>query len=131
MLTNGTQPLKTALLDDGITVDFVEFALFGVDFKDEIGSKPFGKGLQVWTKRSPGLHLEKINSPVLIQSEVRLTMWLPYAGLRYLKKPVAMIKINSEEHPYTNPGVRMASQGGSVDWFRFWLQGYPRPNLLT
>ena len=22
-----------------------------------------------------------------------------------------------------NPAARMASQGGSVDWFRFWLKG--------
>jgi len=24
--------------------------------------------------------------------------------------------------------VRIASQGGSVDWFRFWLQGYEDPD---
>jgi hypothetical protein len=24
--------------------------------------------------------------------------------------------------------LRMASQGGSVDWFRFWLQGYEDPD---
>jgi hypothetical protein len=31
------------------------------------------------------------------------------------------------EHDLTNPGLRTASQGGSVDWFRFWLQGYEDP----
>ena len=84
MLTSGTQPLTTALLDDGITVDFVEFALFGVDCKDEIAAKPFGDGLQVWMKRSPGFHLEKINSPVLIQCAVskRATASAKNAGER-------------------------------------------------
>ena len=36
--------------------------------------------------------------------------------------------LNSDDHVLTNPVARMASQGGSVDWFRFWLQGYEDPN---
>jgi len=36
--------------------------------------------------------------------------------------------LNSDEHVLTNPAVRMASQGGSVDWFRFWLQDYEDPD---
>lgn len=36
--------------------------------------------------------------------------------------------LNTTEHVLTNPEARMASQGGSVDWFRFWLQGYEDPN---
>src|SRR5205807_9922760 len=57
-----------------------------------------------------------------------LAMWEPYAGLRYLKKPVDLIMLNTDEHVLTNPAVRMASQGGSVDWFRFWLQDYEDPD---
>ena len=49
-------------------------------------------------------------------------MWQPYAGLRYLHKPVDLMMLNTDEHVLTNPAVRMASQGGSVDWFRFWLK---------
>ena len=55
-------------------------------------------------------------------------MWEPYAGLRYLQKPVDLIMLNTDEHVLTNPAVRMASQGGSVDWFRFWLQDYEDPD---
>ena len=55
-------------------------------------------------------------------------MWEPYAALHYLHKPVELIILNTEEHVLTNPAVRLASQGGSVDWFRFWLQGYEDPN---
>jgi hypothetical protein len=60
--------------------------------------------------------------------DVLLTMWAAYAGLRQLKKPVDLIMLNSDEHVLTNPAVRMASQGGSVDWFRFWLQDYEDPD---
>jgi hypothetical protein len=38
--------------------------------------------------------------------------------------------LNTHEHILTNPAVRIASQGGSVDWFRFWLQGYIDPNPI-
>ena len=29
--------------------------------------------------------------------------------------------LQTDEHVLTNPAVRMASQGRTVDWFRFWL----------
>jgi hypothetical protein len=28
----------------------------------------------------------------------------------------------------SNPAASVASEGGSVDWFRFWLQGYEDPD---
>ena len=56
------------------------------------------------------------------------TMWQPYAGLRYLHKPVDLVRLNIDEHPHTNPAARMAAQGGTVDWFRFWLQDYEDPD---
>ena len=69
---------------------------------------------------------------VLVNTEGRgillLGMWEPYAGLHYLHKPVDLIILNTDEHTLTNPAVRMASQGGSVDWFRFWLQDYEDPD---
>jgi hypothetical protein len=95
-----------------------------------IGGPPFGKGLQQWLKLSPGFNLDKITTPLLVVAEGSdslLTMWEPYAGLHYLHKPVDLMKLNTDEHILTNPAVRLASQGGSVDWFRFWLQEYEDP----
>jgi dipeptidyl aminopeptidase/acylaminoacyl peptidase len=130
MLTNGSLPLKTALLADGILAGYAEFVLYGIDYKDEIGGSPFGEGLQTWIKRSPGFHLDKVTAPVLIAVEAKgaISMWQPYNGLRYLKKPVDMVALNTDEHVLTNPVERMTSQSLSVDWFRFWLQGYEDPD---
>ncbi len=50
LLTNGSLPLKATLLADGITVDYFNFGLLGIDFHDEIGAKPFGEGLETWVK---------------------------------------------------------------------------------
>jgi hypothetical protein len=115
--------------------DYLQYILLPDRFLPEadvmIGASPFGQGLQLWLKRSPDFNLEKITAPLLVVGEGPvglLFMWEPYAGLRHLHKPVDLIMLNTDEHVLTNPAVRMASQGGSVDWFRFWLQGYEDPD---
>jgi hypothetical protein len=135
MLTTSALHLKAASVTDGIMADYLQY-MKTVDQADNrlakvydsmIGSPPFGEGLQQWLRRSPGFNLDKITAPLLVVAEgpsSLLFMWGPYAGLRYLNKPVDLIVLNTHEHVLTNPAVRLASQGGSVDWFRFWLQGY-------
>ena len=100
-------------------------------FDAEIGAAPFGEGLEQWIKNSPGFNLDKVNAPLMVVGNDRLStllMWETYAGLRVLHKPVDLIMLRAHEHILTNPGARLASQGGSVDWFRFWLQGYEDPD---
>jgi hypothetical protein len=60
--------------------------------------------------------------------ESLLSMWQPYAILHLLGKPVELVMLNTTEHDLSNPAVRLASQGGSVDWFRFWLKGEEDPD---
>jgi hypothetical protein len=47
--------------------------------------------------------------------------------MRYLHKPVDLILLNDNEHVLSNPAARLVSQGGTVDWMRFWLQDYEDP----
>jgi len=54
--------------------------------------------------------------------------WEPYAALRYLKKPVELIMLQTGTHVMTNPSQRLASETSNVDWFRFWLQDYEDPD---
>ena len=129
MLTDGSLHLRAASITDGVMFDYFQYILNPDRISSEadrvIGKPPFGEGLQQWLKRSPGFNLDKINTPSLVVGEgpvSLLFMWEPYAGLRYLHKPVDLIMLNTDEHVLTNPAVRMASQGGSVDWFRFWLK---------
>ena len=96
-----------------------------------IGAMPFGEGLQQWLKRSPGFNLDKVTAPLLVVGEgptSLLLMWEPYAGLRYLQKPVDLMMLLTDEHVLTNPAVRLASQGRTVDWFRFWLKDEEDPD---
>ncbi len=132
-LTSGSSRVKAASITDGVMADYLQYMVFPGTaelFGQTIGAQPFGEGLQLWLKRSPGFNLDKMSAALLVVSAQSglLFMWQPYAGLRYLHKPVELIKLNTDEHVLTNPAVRMASQGGSVDWFCFWLKGEEDPD---
>jgi dipeptidyl aminopeptidase/acylaminoacyl peptidase len=135
-LTTSRLHLRAASITDGVMENYLQYMLFYVDSYPEadsiVGAKPFGDGLQEWLKRSPGFNLDKIKTPLLVAGEGPLSllgMWEPYAGLRYQHKPVDLLMLNTDEHVLTNPLERMASQGGTIDWFRFWLQDYENPDL--
>lgn len=148
-LTAGSLHIKAALIEDADSVDYFRYvseidlgtwALKPQEFDATVGAQPFGEGLQLWLKRSPGFNLEKITAPMRIvvhgPDTFLLGNWQPYAGLRYLHKPVDLILMNPanvtgmsiSEHVLSTPALRMISQGGSVDWFRFWLQDYEDPD---
>ena len=132
--------LRAASITDGVMADYFQYVIavamrngetFTSIYNSLTGAPPFGDGLQQWLKRSPGFNLDKVNTPLMVVGLGHwslLTMLEPYAGLHYLHKPVDLIMLNTNEHVLTNPAVRMASQGGSVDWFRFWLQDYEDPD---
>ncbi len=136
MLAPSSVHFKAASVNDGWIQAYLNYVLWldptegaANHFNSIIGAPPFGAGLRLWLERSPGFNLDKVKTPLLVVSghgraDLAFNMWEPYAGLRYLHKPVELLVLNTDEHILTNPAVRMASQGGSVDWFRFWLQGY-------
>ena len=132
-LTTPSVRFKAASIADGITLDYVEYMQtdrVSHEFDAMIGAAPFAEGLRKWLERSPGFNLEKANTPLMVIAQGRLSllsMWQPYAALRYLHKPVDLVMLNTDEHVLTNPAVHMASQDGTVDWFRFWLQNYEDP----
>jgi dipeptidyl aminopeptidase/acylaminoacyl peptidase len=132
MLTTSGLHLRAASITDGVMETYSQYLdqiNEGNEVDEEnaiIGAAPFGDGLQQWLQHSPGFNLDKITTPLLVVGcgpDSLLLMWEPYAGLRYLHRPVDLIMLNTDEHILTNPAARMASQGGSVDWFRFWLKG--------
>ncbi len=134
-LTKGPLHLKAASITAGWMSTYLQYMLNPERFSTEanvmMGAPPFGDGLQQWIKRSPGFSLDKITAPLSVVAEGPtdlLFMWEPYAGLHYLHKAVDLVMLNSDEHVLTNPAVRMASQGGSVDWFRFWLKDEEDPD---
>lgn len=138
-LTLSDLHFTAASVTDGIDAGYWQY-LLTVDLNGNVlaneddemlGGRPFGPGLGKWLEHSPGFNMQKVHAPLLVVGEgpfSLLSMWQQYATLRYLHKPVDLQMLDTDEHVLTNPAARLASQGGSVDWFRFWLQGYENPD---
>jgi dipeptidyl aminopeptidase/acylaminoacyl peptidase len=101
------------------------------DYEGLNGGVPFGKGLRSWEQNSPGFSLEKVQSPVRLETNAPaslFTVWEWFVGLSRLGKPVDLIYMPAAAHVLVKPWDRVVSQQGNVDWFRFWLQGYEDPD---
>jgi dienelactone hydrolase len=132
-LTTSSLQFRAAAIIDGINVGYLQYMLdIDTDSNNSIareanaiiGAAPFGVGLEQWLKRSPEFKMERVRTPLQVMATKRsiLQMWEPYATLRYLGKPVDLLVLNSDEHVFTNPAERVASQVSTIDWFCFWLK---------
>jgi dipeptidyl aminopeptidase/acylaminoacyl peptidase len=134
MLTKSRMPIRAASITDGVLVGYGQYMDFDgltPEYDAIVGAPPVGAGLQEWLRKSPLFNLDKVTAAVQVVGLGRpslLFMWEPYAVMRYLHKPVDLILLNNDEHILSNPSARLVSQGGSVDWFRFWLQDYEDPD---
>jgi dipeptidyl aminopeptidase/acylaminoacyl peptidase len=138
-LINRPTLFRAATMADGIDNSYMQYHLFGegkpafaAQFEKANGGKPFGvEGLKNWIGLAPGFRLDAVRVPVRVEAlgaASLLTEWELYSSLRLQGKPVDLIYIPDGQHILQKPLERMASQQGNVDWFRFWLQGYERPN---
>jgi len=96
-----------------------------------VGSAPFGDGLSLWMKNSPGFLLDKVETPLLIQAigpSSILGEWQWFEGLKRLEKPVEMVYLPAGNHILAKPREQALSQGGTVDWFCFWLKNEEDPD---
>jgi dipeptidyl aminopeptidase/acylaminoacyl peptidase len=134
-LTKTSYPFTAALIGDGVVYGYLQFIIDPSpgETTSEIGAAPFGEGLQKWLKESPEFNLDKVKTPLMVVNHgpaglLGNGIWEPYAGLYSMKKPVDFVMLKTNEHVVSNPVERIASQTLSVDWFRFWLQGYEDPD---
>jgi dipeptidyl aminopeptidase/acylaminoacyl peptidase len=111
-------------------------------FEAMYGGPPNGKTLANWLEYSISFNLDKVHTPLLIENmgygvhddvegaiprglATRLEV---FKGLGQLSKPVEMYYYPDEVHTPDHPKARLASLQRNLDWYRFWLQGYERPN---
>jgi hypothetical protein len=136
-LTESNLRFKAASITDGVNEGYLQYML-DVDESDNaiaheadaiIGAAPFGPGLLNWFERSPVFNMDRVTAPLQVVATRAglLQMWEPYAALRYLRKPVDLLVLNSNEHVLSKPSQRLVSQSMTVDWYRYWLQDYRDP----
>jgi hypothetical protein len=105
------------------------------------GGPPFGSTLKNWLDYSVSFNLDKFHTPLLMEQmgygrqysnvhEPPDTLALSFevfVGLNRLNKPVELYYYPNEEHQMDHPQARLATLQRNLDWYRFWLQGYERP----
>jgi dipeptidyl aminopeptidase/acylaminoacyl peptidase len=106
------------------------------------GGPPYGATLKNWLDYSVSFNFEKIHTPILMEEMGKGVAYtsaqsIPadlvnhfdlFTGLNRLNKAVELYYYPDEDHAPEDPKARLGSLQRNVDWYRFWLQGYERPN---
>jgi hypothetical protein len=132
-LTHSKYRFAAASLADGINGGYFSYLVFPSDGYDLLnGGPPFGDALALWLKNSPGFNLDKVRTPVRLESYgfsgTVLSEWEWFSGLSLQHKPVELIYLPYAPHILVKPWERITSQQGTVDWFGFWLNGEEDPD---
>jgi dipeptidyl aminopeptidase/acylaminoacyl peptidase len=102
------------------------------DFKMQFPKVVGGiKNPEEWIAKSPMYKLSGIETPVRLEANdpgSAVATWEMYWLLRSANRPVDFIYFPKGNHILFSPLNRLGSQGGNVDWFRFWLQGLEDPD---
>ena len=124
-LTHSKYNFAAATLADGFDGGYVNYILWGLsDYAAVNGGDPTGQRLTSWLKISPGFNLEKVKTPVRLETfdfAGVLGSWQWFSGLSLLNKPVDFVWLPFGTHLLVKPWERKVSQQGNVDWFSFWL----------
>jgi len=111
--------------------------LLGVNLSKDFNkqfAKVVGGGIkrpEDWIGKSPMYDLSGLDTPVRLESNSAgsaMATWELYALLRVANKRVDFWYFPQGNHILFSPVNRLGSQGGNVDWFRFWLQGLEDPD---
>lgn len=96
---------------------------------ENTSGKVFERGLTRWVEDQNIFYASlQSHTPLRIESiGTPISMWDTFATRRIQGFPVEHIYYPTGSHSLMKPSERLASQGGAVDWFRFWLQGYEDP----
>jgi dipeptidyl aminopeptidase/acylaminoacyl peptidase len=143
-LTHKPDLFAAAMDSNGTNMGYLQY-LMSIDEKSSLqeiaegtnGGIPFGPALRNWLLNAPGFNLCRMRTPLLISAfepGYVLKQWETYAGLRRLRKPVAMLWMRRDDgmHVLRRPDQVFASEQSAVDWFDFWLNGHedPEPSKL-
>lgn len=138
-LTHSHYKVAAAVTSDGYDAGYVQFIAFpwirpwvvsniGVGPWDDRG----GAWVYQWFNRSPDFRLEQVDAPVRVEAleggSSLIAQWEFYAGLRELRRPVDLYYQPDGAHEAVLPLYRLGTAAGTVQWFRFWLQGYEDPD---
>lgn len=101
-------------------------------FERVTGGSPVSDGYAPWFGRNPIYRMNASAAAVRVEAiglGSLMGMWETYAVRAHAERPVDFVYFPAGSHTLQKPSERLASQGGNVDWFRFWLQDYEDPDV--
>jgi dipeptidyl aminopeptidase/acylaminoacyl peptidase len=147
ILAHSSIPYKAATVADNVHYSLGEYWLLHTEgvtrgYDAMYGGPPYGLSLKNWLQYSVSFNLDKIHIPLLMEV---MGKGVPYdqaheapdnldlsfeilTGLSKLGRPVELYFYPNEAHQPDHPLARISSLQRNLDWYRFWLQGYERPN---
>jgi hypothetical protein len=135
LLTHSSYRIGAAVMADGVDYGYAGCVYFfapgfTANCEKMNGGVPWGDSLANWVKQAPPMRLDKIHTPILLQSiTAPLGEWEIYAGLQWLKKPVELENFYPEgEHVLVKPHQKLLSEQTAVDWYSFWLKNEEDPD---
>jgi hypothetical protein len=134
-LTHSSCLFAAANLVDGVDAGYLQYLAFGSSESPRLNDgKPFGYGLAAWMANSPSFQLDRMRTPVRMQSHGLsgsfLSFWEWFVLLSEMQRPMEFAHIVDAPHIIVKPEDKRMAQEGLVDWLRFWLKGDIDPNPL-
>jgi hypothetical protein len=132
LLAEHPRLLKAVTIADSVQIGYVTQVLM-TNLPGELinqmhvmsGGPPSVENVGEWFARNPTYKLPKTRAAVRLESNDALGsvlgLWETYALLRNANRPVEFVYFPDGTHVQSRPAERLGSQGGNVDWFRFWL----------
>lgn len=139
MLTHSKFKFSAASSADGGAYDYSSYWLPNqkttfAALETQYGGPPYGESFRNWLKYAPAFSAQNVQTPLLIERTRSLIGSEPvgsyefFIALRRQQKPADLFYYPYGEHELDTPAERIASLQRNVDWFRFWMQGYERPD---
>ncbi|MBX5463916.1 MAG: hypothetical protein IRZ28_22875, partial [Steroidobacteraceae bacterium] len=127
--------LAAASISDALQGGYMQYLLTAEsplgspEITDITGGEPLGPFQAEWMARNPLYKIANSRTAVRLEAmESGIGMWETYVLLRKAANPVELVVYPNGSHLLQKPRERMISESGTVDWFRFWLQGVEDPN---
>lgn len=146
-LTHSSVRYRAATIADNVEYSLAEYwlhrrAAILRGWDTMYGGPPFGTSLKNWLNYSISFNVDKIHTPVLMEEmgygvtfddvkapPLNLAAHSDlFTGMNRLHKPVELYFYPAEGHQPDHPQARLATLQRNLDWYRFWLQDYERPN---
>jgi hypothetical protein len=130
--------LRAAILADGIQQGYWGDLMLtnyqsddAASLRKLTGGAPPPNALADWFARNPLYQIDRGITAVRVEAvdpSGLVGMWETFAILKAAHRPVDLVYFPAGAHVLMRPLERMGSQGGSVDWMRFWLQDAEDPD---